>query len=138
MKSPAFDAGPPNHKVCQYIRGQSGMALCANRLRGAQIVRRRFAGAAVGNDVVGNLLPLVEGVHAGAFNRADMNEDVLATVLRLNEAEAFLAVKPLYNTRVHLNVLSLRVRTWNLARDTSAPTFRFSILVKRLKRARPW
>src|SRR5437773_11476573 len=71
------------------------------RLRGAQILSSRLASPAVRNDLEGDLLPLVESAHAGAFDRADMNEDILVAVLRLNEAEALLAVKPLYSSLVH-------------------------------------
>src|SRR6185295_10655850 len=70
-------------------------------LRGAQIFRSRFTGPAVCNDFKGNLLSLVEGAHAGAFDCADMNEDILASLVRLNEAETLLAVKPLHSSRVH-------------------------------------
>src|SRR5690348_6044128 len=38
------------------------------RSDGAQIVRRGLAGLAVGDELVGNLLALVEGVHAGALD----------------------------------------------------------------------
>ena len=62
------------------------------RLRGAQILSSRLTSPAVCNDVEGDLLPLVEGAHACAFHRADMNEDILVAALGLNEAEAFLAV----------------------------------------------
>ena len=65
-----------------------------SRSGGAQIFSGRFAGPAVGDDVKADFLPLIEGAHAGAFNRADMNEDVIAAVGGLNEAEALLAVKP--------------------------------------------
>src|ERR1700746_1991689 len=91
-------AGLRNHKLCQYIRGQSSMAL---RAVDAQIFSGRFAGPAVGDDVKADFLPLIEGAHAGAFNRADMNEDVIAAVGGLNEAEALLAVKPLHNSCIH-------------------------------------
>jgi hypothetical protein len=63
------------------------------RLRGAQILSSRLASPAVCNDVEGDLLPLVEATHTGAFDRADMNEDILVAALGLNESEAFLAVK---------------------------------------------
>jgi hypothetical protein len=87
------------------------MAFCANALGGAQIVGGRLAGPAVRDDVEGNGLALVEGAHAGAFDRADMNEDVLIAILRLNEAKTFLAVEPLHGALVHGNVLSLTVHT---------------------------
>ena len=34
----------------------------------------------------------------GAFHRADVNENVLTAIIRLDEPEAFLAVEPLYRT----------------------------------------
>src|SRR4051794_19753667 len=70
-------------------------------LRGAQIFSSRLAGPAICNDFKRNLLPFVEGIHAGAFNGADMNEDILAALVRLNESEALLAVKPLHSSRRH-------------------------------------
>jgi len=71
------------------------------RSDGAQIFSGRFAGPAVGDDVKADFLSLIEAAHTGAFNRADMNEDVIATVGGLNEAEALLAVKPLHNSCAH-------------------------------------
>ena len=72
------------------VRG-TWVSLCGE-LGGAQIVGSRLAGPAVCNDVERYSLALVKGAHTGAFDRTDMNEDVLVTVLRLNEAKAFLVV----------------------------------------------
>jgi hypothetical protein len=66
-----------------------------------QIFSGRFAGPAICDDVKADRLPLIESAHAGAFNRADMNKDVITTVGELNESETFLAVKPLHDSRVH-------------------------------------
>ena len=93
-------AGLRNHKLCQYIRGQSSMAL-RSRSSGAQIFSGRFARPAVRDDIKADILPLIEGAHAGAFNRADMNKDVIAAIGGLNEAEALLAVKPLHSSCIH-------------------------------------
>jgi hypothetical protein len=90
-----------DHNLCQYIRGQSDMVFLARELGGAQIVGSRLAGPTVCNDVERYSLALVQSAHTGAFDRTDMNEDVLVTVLRLNEAKALLVVKPLHSTRVH-------------------------------------
>jgi hypothetical protein len=68
---------------------------------GAQIVRRRLAGLSIGNNVERHLLSFVKAVHPGAFDRADVHEDVLATIMRLDEAEAFLAVEPLDGSLRH-------------------------------------
>jgi hypothetical protein len=79
------------------------------QLDGAQILSGRLASPAVCDDVERDLLPLNEAAHAGAFDRTDMNEDVFATALQLNEAEAFLAVKPLYSS-LFMGVLPLGTR----------------------------
>lgn len=44
----------------------------------------------IGNIVESNLLSLAEGTHASAFDRADVREDILPAVIRLDEAEVFL------------------------------------------------
>jgi len=62
-----------------------------DRLGRAQIFGRRLAVAAVLDDVEGNALPLVEGAQTGAFDRADMNEDVLPAIGRLNDQARTIA-----------------------------------------------
>lgn len=47
-------------------------------------------------DVVGDLLPVVEALEAGALDGADVYEDIFAPAIRLDEAEALLSVEPLY------------------------------------------
>jgi hypothetical protein len=48
----------------------------------------------------------VEIAHSGAFDRTDVNENILPAIIRLDEAEAFLAIEPLYRTLRHENLLS--------------------------------
>jgi hypothetical protein len=68
------------------------LAVC----RTVQLVRRGLARIlSIDNNVKSNLLSLVEGTHASAFDRADVHEDILAATIRLNEAEAFLVIEPL-------------------------------------------
>jgi len=99
----------PNHRPCQYIRGQG---LVADDLDGAQIVSRGLSGPAVSYDFVADLLAFVEIVHSCAFDRADMHENVLAAVVRLYEAKTFLAVKPLHASCGHVSpFLGVRVST---------------------------
>ena len=109
-----------------------------DRLGGAQILSGRLSSPAVRDDVERHFLTLVEGAHARAFDRADMNEDVFAAVFRLNESEALLVVKPLHNTRVHRVFPSLT----GVHVGVSARCFVAIVPVRRfletfLKRARP-
>jgi hypothetical protein len=60
-----------------------------------QIACRGLACPSIGDNVESNLLSLVEDTHAGACDRADMHEHILAAIIRLNEAEAFLVNEPL-------------------------------------------
>jgi hypothetical protein len=85
----------------------------------AQLVSRRLAGSPIRDDVELKLLSLVEGAQASTFDSADVDEDVFAAVIRLNEAKTFLAVEPLYRARTHEVILSLAVHTRALARETS-------------------
>jgi hypothetical protein len=70
-------------------------------LDSAKVIRRQLSGPLVGDDFVADLLTFVKIVHSGAFDRTDMHENVLAAVVRLNEAETFLAVKPLHSSCRH-------------------------------------
>src|SRR5690349_4445951 len=79
-------------------RGRSG---------GAQIFGGRLAGAAVCGDIEADSVSLIEGAHTGAFERADMNKHIGSAIGRLNEAETLWAVRPLHNSLIHRNVLSL-------------------------------
>jgi hypothetical protein len=64
----------------------------------AEIVSRRFAGSPIRNDFEFDLLALVEAMQASAFHRADMHEDILAAIVRLNETETFLTIEPLHGS----------------------------------------
>jgi len=55
----------------------------------------------------------------GAFDRTDMQENILAAVVRLNEAETFLAVKPLHGSCRHGIPLSLSTSPPIAARQRS-------------------
>src|ERR1700691_176303 len=67
----------------------------------AQIVGRRLARAAICNDFVADLLAFTQRSKAGALYGADVHEHVVATVIRLNEAEALGCVKPLHGSHAH-------------------------------------
>src|SRR5262249_25052720 len=77
------------------------------RLRSLQIGRRLLA--PLGHDVVADLLAFHEGAHAGALDRADVHEHVLAAVARLDESKAFLSIEELHGTYGHHGLLALRL-----------------------------
>jgi hypothetical protein len=52
-----------------------------------EIFRCRLSGLAIGDDFVSQLLALVQLVHPGAFDRADVYENVFASIIRLNKAK---------------------------------------------------
>ncbi len=75
------------------------------RSDGAQIFGRGLARLSISDNVVRDLLSLVEAMHAGAFDRADMHEHILAAVIRLDEAKAFLAIEPFHGSLRHISSL---------------------------------
>jgi hypothetical protein len=84
----------------------SGYGPSRCRLDSVQIVRRGLACPSIGDNVESDLLSLAEDTHASAFYRADVDEDILAAIIWLNEAEAFLVVEPLHGSFCHVAVLS--------------------------------
>src|SRR6185437_7220212 len=73
--------------------------------------QREIAGrflAAIAHDLVLDLLALVEPRQPGALDRRDVDEDVLAAGIRLNEAVALLRVEPLDRTRSHSGLREIR------------------------------
>ena len=67
----------------------------------AQVVGGRLAGTAISDDFVADLLAFTQRSKASAFDRADMHEYVVATVIRLDKAVALGSVKPLYGSHAH-------------------------------------
>ncbi len=89
-----------------------------------EILRRGLARLAIGDNLEKDLLPLVEAVHSGAFNRADVHENILGAVIRLDESIALLAVEPLHGSFCHI-ALSFRYVCSKAAHEHSR--FRFEI-----------
>src|SRR6478752_9535099 len=91
-------AWPPPHEGGQRPRLSHGEAnrMPENRLLRLQVFRRRLPGTLVGNDLVGNLLPLPQFTETSALDGADMNEDILTAVVRLDETKAFRRVEPFH------------------------------------------
>ncbi len=74
------------------------------RLRRLDIGDGGFAGALVFRGVEGDLLALHQPTHSGALKRGGVDENVLAAIVRLNEAEAFLVVVEFHGARIHRSI----------------------------------
>ena len=70
-----------------------------------------LARTTVCDDVIRQRLTFAQSSHTSAFDSADVNEDVVATVRWLDKAKALLGVKPLHCTRVHKVFLSRARKT---------------------------
>src|SRR5262245_15186828 len=86
---------------CRFIRGQGGVPILRCVLDSLQVLSRRLAGLPVRHDLEGDPLALLEILQTGALNCADMDEDILAAVLGLDESIALLRVEPLYGSLIH-------------------------------------
>jgi hypothetical protein len=95
----------------QYIRGRRPypQIRCGISSLGAKIVGRHLAGTLVLNELVGDLLTIPEIAHAGTLDCADVDENVLAAVIRLNESETLGRIEPLDCARAHDEPLC---KTW--------------------------
>jgi hypothetical protein len=96
--SPTFDSQCPWRD-----RGLAwkDMSDCAEMVSGA------LAGPAVLDDLIADLLAFVEPLHAGALDSRDMDENVLAAIIGLDEAEALGTVEPFHCACRHHDFLSI-------------------------------
>src|SRR5258706_3457543 len=106
-ETPCPEARPRGHEPpasTSVVRNYGSSRCRSDRLL---IVRRRLARIlSIGNNVESDLLSLVEGTHASAFDRADVHEDLLAAIIRLYEAKASLVIEELHGSLRHMTVLS--------------------------------
>ena len=72
-----------------------------SRLHRAQVLGGRLTALPISDDIERDLLSFAERAQAGALDCADMNEHILAAIIRLDEAEAFLAIEPLHCSVAH-------------------------------------
>src|SRR4051794_40825350 len=70
-------------------------------------VHRADAAPLVVLEIVADALLAIERAHAGSFNRADVNERITASVLRLNEAIALVLVEELHGSGDHFGYFLL-------------------------------
>src|SRR6516162_2095311 len=67
----------------------------------ASLASRRLARATVGHEVEADLGTFRERRKASPLDRRDMDEHILAAVIRLNKTIAFRGVEPLHRTHCH-------------------------------------
>ena len=77
-------------------------------LVGLEFVDGSLAGPLIGMRVKSDLLAFAQCVNARALESGSVDENVLAAVVRLDEAEAFLIVVELHGARGHGIVLRFR------------------------------
>ena len=83
----------------------------------AQIVSRQLARATVGYEVEADLGTFRERRKASPLDRRDMDEHILAAVIRLNKTIAFRGVEfeSVAKNCAHFTVADLPQKRWNLA-----------------------
>jgi hypothetical protein len=104
--SPASDpTGPARATMSQDLQAEQTVhprsAPPARWLGRCQILSRGLARFAVCDRLELDLLAFSERAHIRAFDRTYMDENVLASVFRLNEAESFLSVEELDCSNLH-------------------------------------
>lgn len=72
----------------------------------AKVIGGILAGPAVLNNLVADLLSVRERTHTCALYGRDVNENVRAAVIRLDEAKALGGIEPFYSASIHNDVLS--------------------------------
>ena len=70
----------------------------------AEIASGRLARALISDDLEVDLLTFIETAQASLLDSADMDEHVLATLIRLDEAVALCRVEPFHSSRSHGNI----------------------------------
>jgi hypothetical protein len=78
-------------RQCQYIRGQREADTDLSVL---EIASGHLARLVVTLEVEADLLAFDKVAHSGALDGGDVNEGVVAAIIRLNEAEAFGGIEP--------------------------------------------
>src|SRR5260370_30896948 len=106
---------------------------------GAQLVGGRLAGPLIISELIRQLLAFVQVRHLGALDRADVNEHILAAIIRLNEAKTLLRIEPFDSSGAH--ALSFRLtriwqHSWQGCRRWSK--FRGSSSVRRRAVSQAW
>jgi hypothetical protein len=77
-------------------------------LRGLEVLGGALAVACVLHDVEADLLAFDQGLHSGAFDGRDVDENVRLAVAQLDKAKTFGRIEELDGSRIHGDFLSNR------------------------------
>jgi hypothetical protein len=87
---------------CQYIRGQpEEKTATRTSADGLEVRGGQLAAALIRHQVELDLLSFDQMIEASLFDGADMDECILAAIIRLDEAEALRRVKPFHGSHRH-------------------------------------
>src|ERR1700690_1033132 len=109
-------------KNARHEAGRSVFAKSATTQSGILQIGRRLL-AALGHDFISEALAFVERAHAGAFDRADVDEHVLRAVARRDESETLLRIEELDCTCGHGGLLA-SVAAWDAHKRSSLRALR--------------
>jgi hypothetical protein len=98
---PWEDARPHPHSGSQYIRGHAEEFMSRRSADRLEIRGRELAASLIRYEIELDLLAFDQMIEAGTLDGADMDEGILATVIRLDEAEALGGVKPFHGSHGH-------------------------------------
>jgi hypothetical protein len=84
-----------------------------------------LAAARIVLGVEGDLLALAQAIDAGALQGGGVDENILLTIVRLDESEAFLVVVELHGARMHEISFGDGVYA-GMAHEISCPSSRFA------------
>ena len=103
-------------------------------LRDREPANRDPTGSRIGLRIERDLLALLQGSDTRALKRGGVHEYISAAIVRLNEAETFVAVVEFHCAICHDNVPSLTVCVWDRAHGFAASS-QLLEFGERLKRA---
>jgi hypothetical protein len=83
----------------QYIRGRR--PAMASVSGGLQILCGALARTAILHDIEGKLLPFDDGAHASTLDSGNMDEDIRAAGVGLDETETLGGIEELHDSSVH-------------------------------------
>jgi hypothetical protein len=91
-----------------------------------ELIGGGLAGALVLGDLVAHLLVFAQIAQAGALDGADMNENIRAAIIGLDEAEALLTIEPFHDASSHFISPSMSLKVGPHARGRSIDVWKRS------------